>query len=69
MLKRSRLIAIAILLLVVAFGIIIFIAGFYIVGFFMALLSIGGSCIYLGCVDAEEIIDNRDNQPVTTDKA
>ena len=68
MIKKSALIAIAVVLLVVFFGVIIFIAGYYILGFFMALLTIGGSSIYLGCVDAQEIIGQTDHQSVTTDR-
>ena len=68
MIKKTTLIAMAILLLVVVFGMIIFIAGYYILGFFMALLTIGGSSIYLGCVDAQEIIGQRDHRLAADDR-
>jgi len=68
MIAKSRWIALAILLLIVSFGMLIFIAGFYILGFFTALLTIGGACIYLGCVDAQEIIGQRDNHSTADDR-
>lgn len=52
--KKSRLIALVILALIFVFGMFMFVAGYYVVGFPTALLTVGSACIYFIHVAAEE---------------
>jgi len=52
--KKSRSIALVILLLIFIFGMLMFFAGYYVLGFPTALLTIGSACIYFIHVVAEE---------------
>jgi len=52
--RKSRLIALVILLLIFVFGMLMFVAGYYVLGFPTALLTVGSACIYFIHVVAEE---------------
>ena len=52
--RKSRLIALVILVLIFLFGMLMFVAGYYVLGFPTALLTVGSACIYFIHVVAEE---------------